>query len=234
MRRAGETRLVLSCEHASNAVPARLRACFANAGSALAGHHGWDPGALSLARRLARRLRAPLFEGRVSRLVVDLNRSRRHPRLHSRWLAALPAEERRRIVARWWEPYRSAVERRVAAELRAGRRVLHVSVHSFTPRLRGRTRRCDVALLYDPARAAERRLAARWRDGLVAAGIRVRRNHPYRGTADGLTTALRTRFPARAYSGIELELNQRHVGTAREEELARALEASLAALLDGG
>jgi hypothetical protein len=37
---------------------------------------------------------------------------------------------------------------------------------------------------------------------------RVRRNYPYRGDADGLTTHLRERLPAREYVGVELEVNQ--------------------------
>jgi hypothetical protein len=36
----------------------------------------------------------------------------------------------------------------------------------------------------------------------------LRRNYPYRGQSDGLTTALRRQFGAR-YLGIELEINQR-------------------------
>ena len=39
----------------------------------------------------------------------------------------------------------------------------------------------------------------------------VRRNYPYLGTADGLTTCLRKRFAPRAYLGIELEINQKHI-----------------------
>jgi hypothetical protein len=38
----------------------------------------------------------------------------------------------------------------------------------------------------------------------------VRRNYPYVGYSDGLTTYLRTRFDDRQYSGIELEINQRY------------------------
>ncbi len=37
----------------------------------------------------------------------------------------------------------------------------------------------------------------------------MRRNYPYLGTADGHTTQARRIFPANAYLGIELELNQR-------------------------
>jgi hypothetical protein len=39
----------------------------------------------------------------------------------------------------------------------------------------------------------------------------VRRNYPYAGKGDGLTAHLRLRFPARAYVGIELEVNQKIV-----------------------
>ena len=31
-----------------------------------------------------------------------------------------------------------------------GRRVIHISSHSFTPELNGKVRRADVGLLYDP------------------------------------------------------------------------------------
>ena len=68
----------------------------------------------------------------------------------------------------------------------------------------------DVGLLYDPAREAEVGLAAQWARAMRSGGsVRVRRNRPYRGTADGLTTTLRRRFGPR-YLGIELELNQVH------------------------
>ena len=40
--------------------------------------------------------------------------------------------------------------------------------------------------------------------------MRVRRNYPYNGASDGLTTYLRGRFSGRLYSGIELEVNQRY------------------------
>ena len=41
--------------------------------------------------------------------------------------------------------------------------------------------------------------------------LKVRRNYPYAGKSDGFTAYLRRRFPADAYVGIELEINQKHV-----------------------
>jgi predicted N-formylglutamate amidohydrolase len=147
---------------------------------------------------------------RVTRLLADPNRSRHHPRVFSEFTRVLPAVERDRILAQHWAPHRARVEAEVVRGLGAGRRVLHVAVHSFTPVLEGVARATDVGLLYDPARRAERRLCTRWQELLrsEAPDLRVRRNHPYRGTADGLTTALRRRFGPR-YLGIELEVSQK-------------------------
>ena len=110
-------------------------------------------------------------------------------------------------------------------------RVLHISSHSFTPRLDGIERRADVGLLYDPRRAGEQRFCLAWKRALESAspGLVVRRNYPYRGSADGLTTHLRRRFAERSYSGIELEVNQKHA--LGEPRAWRALRALLVASL---
>jgi predicted N-formylglutamate amidohydrolase len=87
---------------------------------------------------------------------------------------------------------------------------VHVGVHTFTPVFAGRRRAVDIGILFDPHRAFERavagRLLKRLRD--AAPGLRIRRNLPYRGWTDGLTTSLRARFPAARYAGIELEVSQ--------------------------
>jgi predicted N-formylglutamate amidohydrolase len=105
-------------------------------------------------------------------------------------------------------------------------------VHSFTPVLAGEVRTCDIGLLYDPRREAEGKFAEAWRKGLAERlpGFRIRKNYPYRGAADGFTTYLRKQFP-RSYLGIELELNQKHVGTRHWSDLELALTATLAEFL---
>jgi len=76
--------------------------------------------------------------------------------------------------------------------------------------LDGKARRADVGLLYHPGRLGEAELCAHWKAALAAfaPGLRVRRNYPYAGKGDGLTSHLRLRFPSNAYVGIELEINQ--------------------------
>lgn len=200
--------MIITCEHASRRVPASCRALFAGRPELLTSHRGHDSGSLALARQLAGMLDAPLFTGRWTRLLVDLNRSVGHPRLFSEVTRALPRPEQLGIIEKYYRPYRETVERAVARAIRHAR-VLHLSVHSFTPIMNNEVRNADIGLLYDPKRPMERRFAQHWKRGLVSElAWRVRCNYPYRGTADGFTTYLRTRFPDPVYAGIELELNQ--------------------------
>jgi predicted N-formylglutamate amidohydrolase len=205
--------VLVTCEHGGNRVPKEYSRLFAGWESVLASHRGYDPGALALARDLARAFDAPLVASTVTRLLVELNRSPGHPQLYSEVTRRLPRSEKARIVARYYEPYRREVEQRVAQAAAARRRVIHISAHSFVPVLNGSTRNADIGLLYDPARAAERALCARGSQslGTRASRLRVRRNYPYRGYADGLTTYLRRRYRGRGYAGIEIEVNQKHV-----------------------
>jgi predicted N-formylglutamate amidohydrolase len=221
---------VVSCEHASRAVPARARQALRGARALLGTHRGFDAGAAALARDLARALRAPLHLGRATRLAVDLNRSLAHPSAFSRFTRSLPAAEQDALARELWRPFRAAVLDDVAARARRGD-VLHLSVHTFTPRFGGRTRPIDVGLLYDPRRPRERAFADRWLAALAARrpDLRLRRNAPYRGDTDGHTTSLRARFPAGRYRGLELEVSQRFPRGA--PAAWRALRAALAAAL---
>jgi predicted N-formylglutamate amidohydrolase len=186
---------------------------FAHGAHVLATHRGYDPGAVTLARDLARACEAPLVASKISRLLIELNRSPHHPELFSEFTRGLPSATKERIFARYYAPYRERVEAKVRARVAAGCRVVHLSAHSFTPVLDGNTRSADVGLLYDPKRVHERALCQRWSERLAQriAPLRVRRNYPYRGYDDGLTTFLRRRFAADRYIGIEIEVNQKHV-----------------------
>ena len=203
------TAVVVSCEHGGAEVPKDLRRAFLGCEDFLCTHRGYDAGALHLARLLAREVGAPLFYSTVTRLVVDLNRSEGHPRLHAEPVKAMAAEERARILDRHYRPFRAATQAAVQDLVTRERRVLHLSVHSFTPVLNGRVRQADVGLLYDPGRPGEVALCRCWRDRLREAlpHYRVRMNYPYRGTSDAHVTALRRGFPPECYLGIELEFN---------------------------
>lgn len=218
-------RIVLTCEHATNRIPAQYRHLFRSAGSVLDGHRAYDVGAIDVARIMARMLHAPLHPGGVCRLLVDLNRSLGHPRLFSEYVRPLSPRQKSEILGQYYAPHRERIRRAIAGEVRAGRRVLHLGVHSFVPVLDGRVRSADVGLLYDPGRQLERTAAGRLRDQLAAASdFTIRRNYPYRGISDGLTTHLRRLFGSRLYAGIEIELNQACLTTPGEiRTMARLL-----------
>lgn len=202
--------VVLSCEHGGNHVPPAYRRLFAGpaAQRALASHRGYDPGALGVARMLASSLGAGLIALTTTRLLIEPNRSPGHRKLFSEWSAALGRTERQAVIERHYLPHRQRVID--AVEARTPRTVHHIAVHSFAPVVDGAPRNADIGLLYDPARPRERTLCLRWVKilGVIDPELRVRRNYPYRGASDGLTTALRQRFPASRYLGIELEINQ--------------------------
>jgi predicted N-formylglutamate amidohydrolase len=210
--------IVVTCEHGGNRIPAPYRRWFRGRERLLETHRAYDPGALALARALARRFRATLVTATVSRLVVELNRSPAHRGLFSDAMLAAPPAVREDAFQRHYVPYRRKAEHAIDREVAAGRRVLHMSSHSFTPKLDGSVRRVDIALLYDPSRRWERSLCDTWRHTLREAlpGWTVRRNYPYRGVSDGFTRYLRTRFADSHYAGVELEVSQKHVRDGRK------------------
>ena len=222
---------VFTCEHGGNRIPAAYRSHFREHRALLATHRGYDAGALVMAKALARAFGAPLVTSTVSRLLVDLNRSIGHPRVFSAATHGAAAPLRAKIVERHYVPYRMEVERLVGESVSRGRRVIHISSHSFTPELDGKVRHADVGLLYDPRRHGETALCARWKASLAASApeLRVRRNYPYAGKGDGLTSYLRRHFSPRTYVGIELELNQSIVLAAGSRWIAlrRAIVESL-------
>ncbi len=223
--------LIITCEHAVNTVPGRYAALFSRKQKILESHRGCDIGALDLAREASKRLGCALFTGEATRLLVDLNRSEASRSLFSEATRPLPESERREIITRYYLPYRSAVERALDGIVRKSGIVLHLSVHSFTPVLHGVRRMADIGLLYDPSRERESRFCAALRSELAERmpSLAVRRNYPYRGNADGLTTFLRRRFPGEAYLGIELEMNQRHP-LGRPDQWARIKDAVIGSI----
>jgi predicted N-formylglutamate amidohydrolase len=200
---------IVSCEHAGNRVPAKLRERAAGLARALQGPRGFDAGALLLAGALARRLRGPLYASSITRLLVDANRSAHNPTVFGALGRGLARAERAAALERWYRPYRDRVEGAIWSRSRR-RRVVHLAIHTFAPGPRGLRGDTHFGILYDPRRPLERAFASRLRSATLrhCPELRVRRNHPFLGRADGLATAMRRRLGARRYLGIELELSQ--------------------------
>lgn len=199
---------IVSCEHASRDIPAayRLRIPPRHATD----HTAFDIGAEAYATELAQALNAPLFSAKISRLLIDCNRSLSHPHVFGRALRAAPFSLKQQLIDNYYLPYRQKIENAIVQAHRESRPVVHLAAHSFTPVLKGVARRADIGLLYDPQRQNEKYFAVRWQAMLEhsALHLRVRRNYPYRGVSDSLTTALRRRYNETDYLGFEIEINQ--------------------------
>lgn len=218
---------LLTCEHGGNDVPAEYQHLFEDAHHVLETHRGWDIGILPFAEEMARHVCSPLISSTVSRLLVELNRSLGHRDLFSEYSRVLPENSRQELLRKYYFPHRDTVAQAVERSLEYGR-VFHITIHSFTAELNGQVRNADITFLYDYRRKEEARLAQHWQAEIERAmGVKVRRNYPYRGHTDGLTTALRKTWGETDYLGICIEVNQKHLLNGPPEgwptEVARCL-----------
>ncbi|MDR9456238.1 MAG: N-formylglutamate amidohydrolase [Salegentibacter sp.] len=211
-------KLVLTCEHAFNEIPEGYKTLFSGANKILNSHRGYDPGALDLLEHL-KALGDFTYTHKISRLLVEVNRSIGHPHLFSEFTKGLSTVEKNKIIAFWYNPFRTEVEDRIKKLIEKGETVIHLSVHSFTPILNDDIRSADIGLLYDPSRKEEKVFCKDLKSKLREedSTLKIRFNYPYLGKADGFTTYLRNKFPEN-YSGIELEVNQKFVNNNRMDE----------------
>lgn len=223
--------VILTCEHGGNEIPQAYREVFHGQEAVLQTHRGWDIGALSLAKLLSVSLEVPLYYATTSRLLVELNRSLHHPNLFSKFTQSLPMSEKLHILKQFYHPYRTNVEAVIQNHLREKGKVIHISVHSFTPVWDGQARNADIGLLYDPT-TAEKGFCYAWKKAILALShMKVRLNYPYKGTADGFTTYLRKQLP-KGYMGVELEVNQKLLlNKTSIDKVEKILAASLNSIL---
>ena len=211
--------VVISCEHASNAVPPEVELGLPE--DILETHVAWDPGARPVAKLLAEDLGAPLFTGDWTRLLVDLNRSPWNPEVVPSVAFDVPVPGNQHLtdahvqarLQRYHEPYWRAVQAEVRRRLDRGpdARVLHLSIHSFTGEFRGELRPMSMGIMMDPNQPLERRVADVLLAELEAQGVHAVENQPYDGRADALVTSSRPIFGHERYAGVEIELSQNHL-----------------------
>ncbi|MFC6999658.1 N-formylglutamate amidohydrolase [Rufibacter roseus] len=204
-------KILITCEHGGNIIPEEYSTTFSGGKEELESHRGYDIGALELFQNFESNIGDFTHFSQTSRLLVELNRSLHHPKLYSEFTQHIAPDVKEKILQEHYFPYRNQVETKIGEWVRDGLKVLHLSVHSFTPVMSGKLRNTDIGLLYDPSRAREQLFAAHWRQQLhkSAPQFKVRYNYPYKGTADGFVTHLRKEFNDEQYAGLELEVNQK-------------------------
>ncbi|WP_422371723.1 N-formylglutamate amidohydrolase [Hoeflea sp.] len=208
-RAEGTSSIVLVCEHASNRIPRSL----GNLGldeAARESHIAWDIGAASVAEILSETLDAVLVSQRFSRLVYDCNRPPEAPGAYPEKSeiftvpgnAGLSGADRARRANALYHPFHDAIDHVLDERIAAGREVVLVTVHSFTPVYFGARRDGELGILHD----ADRRLADAMLEAAREADLAgVSRNYPY-GPEDGVTHTLMRHGLARGIPNVMLEI----------------------------
>ena len=228
---AAASPLILVCEHASNAIPARWGDLGLSA-QQRAAHIAWDPGALGLARGLAARLDATLIHAPVSRLVYDCNRAPdmagampARSEVHDvPGNAVITAAERLARTRAVYLPWANGLHNLIAGRIAMGRRPVVITVHSFTPVYFGKPRAVEFGIIHDadPALAQAINSAA-----LAAGGLDAQLNAPY-SAADDVTHTLRLHATPYGLANAMLEIRNDLIATPEDEA---AMAETLAPLL---
>ncbi|GGI83917.1 N-formylglutamate amidohydrolase [Legionella impletisoli] len=220
------TVLVLSSEHGGNEVPEPYQHLFADHEDILETHLAWDIGALGIANHLHSVLDCDYFKTTITRLLIDCNRSLKHPKCFSKFTKSLPKTQKNQIIEAYYHPYRDRVSGAIQHHIDKGNQVLHLSIHTFTPELAGVTRKAAIALLYDSKRHGEKEVCRIWQNLMFnhSPPYRIRLNYPYTGSSDGFTAALRKKHLENDYLGIEVECNQALVN---DDDSLKALYSTL-------
>jgi predicted N-formylglutamate amidohydrolase len=207
----GGAPVLLTCDHASNAIPSAL-AGLGLAPGEVSQHIGWDIGAAAVTRLLAPQLDGPAVLSGYSRLVIDCNRDPGDPSSipvasdgvdipGNRGMSKRARAKRR---AACFDPFHAAIQARLETLLAARIVPALISIHSFTPVMNGGARPWHVGILWD-------------RDGRIPlpllevlrgdAGMTVGDNEPYSAREPAGYT-VRHHAAARGLPHVAVELRQ--------------------------
>ena len=223
---------LVTCDHATNTVPADVRGGSLGLGQADMGRHiAYDPGAAGVALALGEMLPAPVVTSNFSRLVIDPNRGEDDPTLlmriydgtvipGNRYVNAAELEHRKALCYR---PYHDAVARMAARR----EDTVICAVHSYPRQLRGRPPRpWHVGVLHShlDSRLADALIARLAAEGDIVVGD----NEPYGGHLPG--DSVDRHALAQGRPNVLIELRQDLIETVEGQ---RRWAARLAPLLQG-
>ncbi len=232
---AGQSPIVLVCEHASNYIPGQLNGLGLDQ-AALQSHVAWDPGALGVAQAMSALLDAPLAASKISRLVYDCNRAP-----HA--LSAMPVKseiydipgnarltdvQRQERIETYYMPFQTqlaaCLDDSIAKPPTPDAVSCLVTIHSFTRVYNNVPRDVEIGILHDSdARLADELL----RGCLNASAYDIRRNDPY-GPSDGVTHTLKEHGTSRGLANVMIEIcNDLIIDEAAQLAMAQLLTAAL-------
>ncbi len=185
------TGLLFLCDHAQAAIPSEYADLGLRA-EQLARHIAFDIGAETVTRALAAEFGAPAVMSRFSRLLIDPNRGLDDPTLVMRIAdgAIVPGNARigqseiETRITRFYAPYDAAIAETLDAMHAIRPNPVVVSMHSFTPEMKGIARPWDITVIWDfDPRLNRALLNALAREPDLVVG----ENEPYQGGYTGDT-----------------------------------------------
>jgi predicted N-formylglutamate amidohydrolase len=231
---AGRAPVLFLCDHATRFVP-RALGDLGLSEAELSRHVAWDIGIAELTRALAARLDAPAVLSHFSRLVVDPNRALDDPTLIPQLSDGvivpgnrdLSTEARQARIRTFHRPYHAAVARMLDAMVARGPAPALISMHSFTPVMKGVERPWQIGILWNRDARLPLPLIAR----LSAQGLAVGDNEPYSGR-DNHGYSLHVHAEPRGLANVLIEVRQDLIDTHHGAgEWADRLFQALAAVL---
>jgi predicted N-formylglutamate amidohydrolase len=202
--------VLISCEVAGDQVPAWMPNAKESQKSR-AELDRPDADAIYIARRMARRLDAPLVAYPWASDLIRVEKSLGNRLLFASLARNAPAEVRQRLIQELYVPYHQDLRKRLANVVVRDSFVIHLSIRSFSgvgPK--NQVRRGDVGLVYDPANVDQSDFALDWIDEMYESApmLRVRRNSPRTGTTDSIIHSMSKEFDRDVYVGLELYANR--------------------------
>jgi predicted N-formylglutamate amidohydrolase len=205
----GSSQLLLTCDHASRAVPWSLGQ-LGLPPEQLDRHIAYDIGAAAITRILSDTLNAQSILAGFSRLVIDVNRPPGHPqsvpkvsdRIEIPANKKLSKIELNQRISMLFDPYHKVIADSIANLWCRGPAPVLFSIHSFTPHFENQKRPWDVGILWkkDP------RLSEPLMEKLAWRGFCVGNNKPY--SALDLAYTIDTHAGAVGLTNCAIEIRQ--------------------------
>lgn len=215
--------VLVVCEHASRHIPAEYGQ-LGLAEEAINSHIAWDPGALPVAKQMAKMLGACLVSGTMSRLIYDCNRPPDAPSaipIRSEAFdipgnVGLTEAERAARIAQVYAPFSKALSNEIARHRDSLR--LMVTIHSFTPVFDGITRDVEIGLVHgQDAGFAQAMMAMKPRNGRYC----IRLNEPY-AAIDGVAHTLDHQGAANRLANVMVEVRNDLIATETDQRAMAA------------
>jgi predicted N-formylglutamate amidohydrolase len=217
----GSGSFVITCDHASNFMPAEFGGLGLGAADLLR-HIAWDPGALGVSRTMSHLLDAPLIAGGASRLLIDCNRplsavdliAEKSETTTIPGNTGLSPKQRLSRVERFYNPFHEMLDLAISQKTDRGVRPGIIAVHSFNPIYKGVSRPWEIGIIHDDddewAFAIVDRLRAK---GKMTVGV----NEPY-SPKDRVYFTLERHARSRGLPAVMIEIRNDEIAETRDQQ----------------